>query len=554
MAQTTRITGTVTDASTGEAIPFANISFIDSRVSTNSDFDGHYVLDTYYATDSIRAVSVGYEPFQAKVKRDAQQVIDIRLKPMTAQLENVVITYTGNPAFPILRRLVANKPVNNREKLAAYEYEAYNKVEFDLNNITEDFKQKKLFKDFAFIFDHVDTTGGKAFLPIFMTETLSEVYYRQQPRTRREVVRGTKVSGLENTSISQFMGDMYQNVNIYDNFLVIFGKNFVSPIADGGRAYYHYYLLDSNWVGNNWCYQISFQPKRVQELAFTGTMWVNDTSYAVKHIEATIATGANLNFVQGLHVGQGRAAALGQGVEHPVTRRLGLEVTGDVVQHQHEARQGLGGLLWRTGRRTHGRHLYPEELARRGGRHELRRRLRCPAQDALLDVLQRMRDQLAVKHAVDGSPQTNDLRATGHARCLGQGHELQTGTVVVEEDATVQVADHHALGQLGHQCRQPTALLLDPAGHLGDPFIHFPAQGFALLDQLIEQPGQLARLDVALERKRPHHVRAQHHLGLLGQLDGWRHPMVKPSLEPPGDGRHARAPGQENQHQPIPHE
>ena len=303
-AQTTRITGTVTDASTGEAIPFANISFIDSRVSTNSDFDGHYVLDTYYATDSIRAVSVGYEPFQAKVKRDAQQVIDIRLKPMTAQLENVVITYTGNPAFPILRRLVANKPVNNREKLAAYEYEAYNKVEFDLNNITEDFKQKKLFKDFAFIFDHVDTTGGKAFLPIFMTETLSEVYYRQQPRTRREVVRGTKVSGLENTSISQFMGDMYQNVNIYDNFLVIFGKNFVSPIADGGRAYYHYYLLDSNWVGNNWCYQISFQPKRVQELAFTGTMWVNDTSYAVKHIEATIATGANLNFVQGFKVEQ----------------------------------------------------------------------------------------------------------------------------------------------------------------------------------------------------------------------------------------------------------
>ncbi|MBZ0207290.1 MAG: DUF5686 and carboxypeptidase regulatory-like domain-containing protein [Flavobacteriales bacterium] len=303
-AQTTRISGTVTDAVTGETLPFVNISFIDSRVSTNSDMDGNYSLDTYYATDSIKAVSVGYFTFTARIKRDIAQRVDIKLQPRTDQLGDVVITYAGNPAFPILRRLVANKPVNNRAKLEAYQYEAYNKIEFDLNNITEDFEKKKIFKDFAFIFDHVDTTGGKPFLPIFMTETLSDVYYRQKPKVRRELIHGTKVSGLENASIAQFMGDMYQNVNIYDNYLVIFGKNFISPIADGGRGFYDYHLLDSNWVGHNWCYKIAFRPKRVQELAFTGSMWVNDTSYAVRSIEATIAEGANLNFVQGFQVKQ----------------------------------------------------------------------------------------------------------------------------------------------------------------------------------------------------------------------------------------------------------
>lgn len=302
LAQTTRISGVVTDSVTGEPLPFTNISFLDSRVSTNSDLDGRYALDTYYATDSIRAVSVGYEPFTAAVQRDKAQVINIRLVPGTAKLKPVVITYQGNPAHLILRRLVANKPANNREKLKAYQYEAYNKVEFDINNITEEFKQKKLFKDFAFIFEHVDTSGRKPYLPIFMTESISDVYYRQQPKARREVIHGTKVSGLENESISRFMGDMYQNVNIYDNFLVIFGKNFISPIADGGLGYYDYHLLDSNWVGNHWCYQISFKPKRVQELAFTGSMWVGDTSYAVSRIEASIAPGANLNFVQNFHV------------------------------------------------------------------------------------------------------------------------------------------------------------------------------------------------------------------------------------------------------------
>ncbi|HEY0979130.1 MAG TPA: DUF5686 family protein [Flavobacteriales bacterium] len=304
-AQTTRITGTVTDAATGETLPFVSVGFVDSRVSTSTDIDGRYAFDTYYATDSIRVSSVGYRTLTVAVKRDVQQTIDLRIEPSTGELAELVITPTENSAFAILRRVVSNKPVNNREKLEAYEYEAYNKIEFDLNNITKEFTEKKLFKEFDFIFDYVDSTSEeKAFLPIFMTESLSDVYYKQTPKNRREVIKGTKISGVENESIRQFMGDMYQNVNIYDNFLVIFGKNFVSPIADGGKGFYKYLLVDSNWVGNNWCYHIEFKPKRPQELAFTGDMWISDTTYAVRRINATIAPGANLNFVQSFAVQQ----------------------------------------------------------------------------------------------------------------------------------------------------------------------------------------------------------------------------------------------------------
>lgn len=304
-AQSTRVSGTVTDAITGETLPFVNIGFVDSKIATATDMDGRYVIDTYYATDSLRITYIGYMDFTVKVKRDQAQVIDVKLQPSSEQLVEFVVQPSGeNPAWAVLRRVVRNKPVNNREKLAAYEYEAYNKIEFDLNNITEDFTKKKLFKPFAFIFENIDSTGAKPYLPIFMTESLSEVYYRQKPKTRREFIRGTKVSGVENESISQLMGDMYQNVNIYDNFLVIFGRNFISPIADGGRGYYDYFLTDSLYVGKYWCYQIEFKPKRPQELAFAGTMWINDTTYAVRRIEAGIPEKANLNFVQAFTVSQ----------------------------------------------------------------------------------------------------------------------------------------------------------------------------------------------------------------------------------------------------------
>jgi hypothetical protein len=304
-AQSTRVTGTVTDAVTGETLPSVNILFRDSRVGTTTDINGAYSIDTYYATDSLLFSFIGYVPRMMAVRRDKAQVIDVKLDPSATSLGEVVITPSGeNPAFEILRRVVRSKPANNREKLEAYSFEAYNKVEFDLNNISKEFTEKKIFRPFAFIFDNIDSTGAKPYLPIFMTESLSEVVYRQKPRARKEFIRGTKVSGMENESISQFMGDMYQNVNIYDNFLVIFGRNFISPIADGGKGYYDYYLTDSAFVGRFWCYRLDFKPKRPQELAFAGTMWINDTTYAVRRIEAGIPEKANLNFVQGFWVKQ----------------------------------------------------------------------------------------------------------------------------------------------------------------------------------------------------------------------------------------------------------
>jgi hypothetical protein len=41
-AQTTKVSGLVTDAKTGEPLPFVNIAFINSRIGTTTDFDGKY--------------------------------------------------------------------------------------------------------------------------------------------------------------------------------------------------------------------------------------------------------------------------------------------------------------------------------------------------------------------------------------------------------------------------------------------------------------------------------------------------------------------------------
>lgn len=303
-AQKTEVKGIVLDAENGDTLPFVNVYFLGTKIGTTTDFSGSFSIDTYYASDTLAASFVGYKTGKIKIKKDAKQEVIFRLETATESLPEVTIRPTGNPAHPILKNVIKYKEANNREKLDAYQYEVYNKLEFDINNMSEKFKNRKMFKKFDFIFENIDTTLAKDYLPVFITESISDLYYKRKPKAEKEYIKATRVSGVNNQSIAQFTGDMYQQVNLYENFVAIFGKNFVSPIANQGLLSYRYYLLDSAFVDNNWCYEIQFIPRRKRELTLEGTMWINDTTYAIKKIEGKISPDANINFVKELQFKQ----------------------------------------------------------------------------------------------------------------------------------------------------------------------------------------------------------------------------------------------------------
>ncbi|HET6243287.1 MAG: carboxypeptidase-like regulatory domain-containing protein [Bacteroidetes bacterium] len=299
VSQNTKVMGKVIDAETKEALPFVNLVFKGTRIGTTTDFDGKFLMETNQWTDSIMVSSVGYDPLTKPLIRNRTQTINFELKPGSVQLKEVIIKPGENPAHVLLKKVIENKQQNNRENLESFEYEVYNKVQFDLNNIPDSYKDKKIFKNFKFIFDNIDSTGEKPALPMFITETLSEMVYRKKPRALKEQIKAVKISGVKNESINQFMGDIYQNVNIYDNYILVFGKSFISPIADFGLLYYKYYLIDSTHIDDRWSYHVSFMPRRRQEPTFAGDFWVHDTTFAISRIEVSIASDANINFVNG---------------------------------------------------------------------------------------------------------------------------------------------------------------------------------------------------------------------------------------------------------------
>ena len=306
-----KVSGTVIDES-NEPVPFANVTFKGSTVGTVSDENGKFYLESDKTYTQLLISFLGFETKTIPLKARNFN-IKIVLIEDSASLEEVIVysgkvKKKGNPAIAILRKIWAKKRLNGIHLYKQYEYDKYEKIEFDLNNINEKFKKKKIFKGMEFIFEKIDTSNitGKSYLPIFINEAIYKTYGKNKPSKKlREELIANKNSGFDsNQQLIEFVKQLYVDYNIYDNYLKFFDKSFTSPLSRTGPSVYNYVLTDSAYIEDKWCYNILFYPRRKNELTFKGDFWVNDTTFAVKQIEMNATRSANINWVKEIYVEQ----------------------------------------------------------------------------------------------------------------------------------------------------------------------------------------------------------------------------------------------------------
>ncbi len=304
-AQQTKVFGVVKDAVTNEVLPFVTVRFQDSKIGTETDTNGYFIIETYYATDSLIFDYSGYKRKVVKVILDKPQEINVSLSIKVEEIEEVKILPPDEfPSTTLHKRVIANKHINNKEKLDAYEYELYSKVQLDIDNVGGNVLDKTMIEKFDVLSEYIDSSNQKPFLPALLSESISHFFYKTNPKKKREIMSATYISGVTSLQLNQFLGDMYVDINVYDNSIKLFNQSFISPLANYARTFYRFYLEDSSFIDNKWCYKLTFKPKRSSDLTFQGVMWIHDTTYAVKSIEAKISPGANMNFVQDFYFEQ----------------------------------------------------------------------------------------------------------------------------------------------------------------------------------------------------------------------------------------------------------
>lgn len=327
----TLVKGKVTDAHSGDPIPFANIIFKGTTSGTTTDFDGNFEVKTTGPADSLVVSYMGYTTRVKKVTPGVSQIIHFQLEEVVTALEEIVFEAGENPAFEVLRNVVRNKRSNDKRKLTAYEFDTYTKIEVDVDNMSEKFRQRKMIRKITQVLDSVERIAGedgKPILPIFISESVSKFYYRTNPQLRFEKILKSKINGIgiqDGTLVTQFVGSSFQEYNFYQNWLNILTKEFVSPIADGWRLYYNYDLTDSLFIGGDYCYRLDFFPRSPQDLAFTGTLWITKKDWALKQIDASVGKQANLNFVEKIRIQQ-ELEPSSEGAWIPVKNRVLIDI------------------------------------------------------------------------------------------------------------------------------------------------------------------------------------------------------------------------------------
>jgi hypothetical protein len=197
-----------------------------------------------------------------------------------------------------------------------------------------------------------------------------------------------------------------------------------------------------------------------------------------------------------------RCAQIGDRGAHPRRERLqqrqalllAIEQPGHVLQREHHA--GDGALARHRG----GLHLEQPSRRRRGDEARERR--------SAAQFLAHVRQLLAVHQAEQRPAEPEQgLRAL----------EQLPRALVVEQDAALGVAHQHALGELGHERRQPVALLLEPGARLARARFGVAAQAAAVGGEALDGGGELGHLARALGRGPQILVRAEQHVDLLGK-------------------------------------
>src|SRR5210317_456589 len=307
----TKVSGTVKDTD-GFPIAFANVLFPGSTIGTITNDDGSFYLESEQTQTQLSISFIGFETATLLLEKQTNYDLKIVLEAAAEQLQSVTLvsgnqSKKNNPAIDILRKIWAKKRSNGLGKFNQYAYDKYEKIEFDLNTIDSALMNSKMFKGLEFVFKDLDTSGitGKTYLPIFLNETVSKVYGDNTINEEKEVVRGVKNSGFNgNQAIMAYLKDLYATYDIYDNYLNFFGKSFTSPLSKTGIDTYNYVLADSTFIGEKWCYNIIYYPRRKSELTFKGDFWVNDSTFAIAKINMAMTKSANLNWVKELYVEQ----------------------------------------------------------------------------------------------------------------------------------------------------------------------------------------------------------------------------------------------------------
>lgn len=312
-----KITGVILDASTGDSLSLAGVTYKERKVSTIADLDGKFTIARINGA-TLSFSCMGYKEEKVNITKATPSRLTIKLKPDTKELNEVVIkaerkryVRKDNPAVELMKRVIEAKKESRLENHDYFMYNKYQKLSMSLN----DYKVKELDStDVGKVkwtqLAELSPYNNKMVVPISLDETVTQHIYRKEPRSEKDIIQGEQSTGLNQLiatgdMVNTTLKEVFQDVDIYDNYIKLLKFPFLSPIGSGATAFYRYYIVDTVLVERDSCFHLQFTPNNPQDIGFNGDIYIlKDSTLHVKKCHLSIPPKSDVNFVSSLHIDQ----------------------------------------------------------------------------------------------------------------------------------------------------------------------------------------------------------------------------------------------------------
>ena len=313
-----KISGVVVDAETGDTLLYPSASYKGHHVAVSGNAMGAYTIQRHNGWQ-LTFSAVGYKSKTVNVTASTPSVLNVKLKPDTKQLSEVVVkskrgkySRKDNPAVELMRRVIEAKKKTDLENHDFLQYSKYQKITLAVNDIKPSDLDSGFFAKKQWLIDQIETSpfNHKLILPVSVDETVTQHIYRKDPKTEKSIIKGQSSTGVNQLIqtgdiLNVALKDVFTDVDIYDDYVRLLQYPFVSPIGKNAIGFYRYYIQDTVYVDRDLCYHLEFLPNNQQDFGFRGELYIlADSSLHVKRCDLTIPRRSDVNFVENLHVSQ----------------------------------------------------------------------------------------------------------------------------------------------------------------------------------------------------------------------------------------------------------
>lgn len=274
--QSVVIQGQAQDAATGKAIPFPKVVWEETGKEYLGDMEGQFQL---VLPDFNQHISVSaYQYLGASLKAESTSLTAAMYyaHPFTFQ------TITTGPAKGLVRRLWKSRSKLDPDKEEGYQYQSYNKIVITTQYVSA---LKVYLDNLVRIFTRPLQDDLSTDHHVFLMESAASRRYKSFYK-QKETVVASRVSGI-NKPPALSLASGFEPLSVYEPFLRIGSKKYISPLAGRPNNRYIFFVTDSIRLDTQTIYVVKFNPRgyRNREL-MQGFLYVGTRPFGVMAFQA----------------------------------------------------------------------------------------------------------------------------------------------------------------------------------------------------------------------------------------------------------------------------